>query len=140
MLTKSDIEGIIPHRDPFLLIDSIIECEAGKRAVGVKHINKDDAVFAGHFPGYPVFPGVLIVEAMAQTGAVALLLDEKFKGKIVLFAGIDKLRFKRQVHPPAELRLEVEIQAIRGPIGRGMAKAFVGEELAAQGQLTFAIQ
>lgn len=140
MLNKDAIKKIIPHREPFLMIDEVVEYVAGVSAVAIKRIREDEEVFKGHFPEYPVYPGVLIVEAMAQTGAVALLIDERFRGKVALFAGIDKLRFKKQVHPPAELRLEIKIDRIRGVIGKGEARAFVEDELVAEGELIFAIQ
>lgn len=137
---RTEIMKILPHRDPFLLIDQISECVPGKRASGVSLISEDDPVFEGHFPGYPVYPGVLIVEAMAQTGAVALLVCEKFKGKIALFAGIDKLRFRSQVIPPACLTIEVEIDKIKGPLGKGQGRAYIEDKLVAEGELLFAVQ
>lgn len=139
MLSKDEIKKIIPHREPFLLVDEILEMEPGQRAVGLKRVTGQEDWFRGHFPGYPVMPGVLVVEALAQTGAVAILSMPDMKGKIALFAGIDKMRFKRQVKPGDELRLECEIIKVKGPVGKGSAKATVNGEVAAQGELLFAV-
>jgi 3-hydroxyacyl-[acyl-carrier-protein] dehydratase len=135
-----EIMETIPHRYPFLLIDRIEEVTAGEGAVGYKSVTANEQFFVGHFPDYPVMPGVLVVEALAQVGAVALLSREENQGKLALFAGIDKVRFKRQVRPGDVLRLEVRITKSRGPIGFGEAKATVGDELACTGELMFAIQ
>jgi len=140
MMDVNQIREIIPHRYPFLLVDRIEEMESGKRAVGVKNVSGNEPFFQGHFPDYPVMPGVLIVEALAQVGAVALLSVEENKGKIALFAGIDGVRFKRQVVPGDVLRLEVEITRLKGPVGKGTARATVDGQLAAEGELIFAIQ
>lgn len=137
MLDINQIKEIIPHRYPFLLIDRIIELEAGKKVTAIKNVSANEEFFKGHFPGKPVMPGVLIVEALAQTGAVGVLSLEEYKGKLVLFAGIDKVRFKRQVVPGDQLRLEIEVTKLRSTIGKCDAKAFVGEELALQGELMF---
>jgi 3-hydroxyacyl-[acyl-carrier-protein] dehydratase len=134
------IESILPHRAPFLLVDEVTELEAGKRVVARRNVRADDWWFPGHFPERPVMPGVLIVEAMAQTGAVAVLVEEENRGKIAFFAGIDDCRFKRVVEPGDTLTLVCEIDVVRGPIGRGKATAHVGEELAARGTLTFAME
>jgi 3-hydroxyacyl-[acyl-carrier-protein] dehydratase len=134
------IEEILPHRPPFLLIDEVTELEAGKRVVARRDVRGDDWWFAGHFPERPVMPGVLIVEAMAQTGAVAVLVEEENRGKIALFAGIDDCRFKRIVEPGDTLTLACEIDTVRGPVGRGKATAHVGDELAARATLTFAVE
>ncbi len=139
-LGRAEIEAILPHREPFLLIDEVIELEPGARVVARKTVRPDEWYLAGHFPGRPVMPGVLIVEAMAQTGAVAVLSQEENRGRLALFAGIDDVRFKRIVVPGDELELECTIEAARGPIGRGKATAKVGEELAARGTLTFAVE
>lgn len=139
MLNNIEIQKIIPHRPPFLLVDKILELEPGVKAVGIKNVSINEPFFVGHFPAYPVMPGVLIVEAMAQVGAVALLSLEQFKGKLVLFAGIDGVRFKRQVVPGDQLRMEVELKKIRASIGKGEGRAYVGEELAASGELIFGI-
>lgn len=140
MLNQEQIKEIIPHRDPFLLVDELLELEPGVRAVGIKRLTGDEFWFAGHFPDYPVMPGVLMVEALAQCGACALLSLPENKGKIGLFAGIDKVRFKRQVKPGDELRLECEIITVRGPIGKGAVKATVNGEVAVIGELMFAVQ
>lgn len=139
MLDSKEIQKIIPHRPPFLLVDRILELEPGKKAVGLKNVTIDEPFFLGHFPHYPVMPGVLIVEAMAQVGAVALLSKEENKGKLAYFAGIDGLRFKKQVVPGDQLKMEVIITRLRGSIGKGEAKAYVGEELAVSGEFTFGL-
>ena len=137
---REQIEEILPHRDPFLLIDEVLELEPGKRVVARKRVRADEWYLAGHFPGRPVMPGVLIVEAMAQTGAVAVLSEEENRGRLALFAGIDDVRFKRIVEPGDELELRCDLERVRGPIGRGKASAHVGGELAARGTLTFAVE
>ena len=134
------IEQLIPHRPPFLLVDEIVELEPGKRVVGRREVRADDWWFAGHFPERAVMPGVLTIEAIAQAGAVAVLADEANRGKIPFFAGIDDCRFKRVVQPGDVLTLTCEIDQIRGPIGRGKATAYVADELAARGTLTFAVE
>ena len=139
MLDINDIKNILPHRYPFLLVDRIIELEPGKRVVGLKNVTANEEYFNVHFPGYPVMPGVLIIEALAQTGAVGVLSMDEYKGKLVLFAGIDKVKFRRQVVPGDQLRLEVEVTKLRGRVGKCQAKAFVGEELAVEGELMFAV-
>jgi 3-hydroxyacyl-[acyl-carrier-protein] dehydratase len=131
------IESILPHRDPFLLVDEVVELEAGDRVVARKHVTDDDC--AGHFPGNPIMPGVKMVEALAQCGAVAVLAQERNRGKLALFAGIDDVRFKRIVRPGDELRLECDLETVRGPIGRGKVRASVDGELAVRGTLTFAV-
>ena len=138
-LGRREIEEILPHRDPFLLIDEVVELEPGARVVARKRIRADEWYLAGHFPGRPIMPGVLLVEAMAQTGAVAVLSDEANRGKLALFAGIDDVRFKRIVGPGDEVELTCELERVRGPVGRGKATATVDGELAARGTLTFAV-
>jgi 3-hydroxyacyl-[acyl-carrier-protein] dehydratase len=137
---KDVIESILPHRDPFLLLDEILELEPGRRVVASWAIREDAFWVPGHFPERAVLPGVLIVESMAQTGAVAVLVEEENRGKIAFFAGIDDCRFKRVVEPGDVLTLTCEIDAVRGPIGRGKATAHVGDALAARGTLTFAVE
>jgi 3-hydroxyacyl-[acyl-carrier-protein] dehydratase len=137
---KDVIESILPHRDPFLLVDEVAELEPGRRVIARRSVNADDWWFAGHFPERPVMPGVLIVEAMAQAGAVAVLSEEENRGKLALFAGIDGVRFKRVVEPGDELELTCELERVRGPIGRGKATAKVDGQLAARGTLTFAVE
>lgn len=131
--------AIIPHRYPILMIDRVLEIEAGKRAVAIKNVSANEPVFQGHYPGNPVFPGVLIVEAMAQAGAVALLSQPEYAGKVPLFAGIDEVKFRKPVLPGDQLRLEVEIVTMRRGLGIGHGKAYVGDELKAQAVLKFAL-
>jgi 3-hydroxyacyl-[acyl-carrier-protein] dehydratase len=138
-LDINQIQEILPHRYPFLLVDRILEVEAGKRAVGLKNVTINEPFFQGHFPGYPVMPGVLLVEAMAQVGAVAILSMPDNKGKIGLFAGIDKLRFRQQVVPGDQLRIEVIMDRVRGRIGKGTGKVEVAGKVVAEGELMFAI-
>ncbi len=139
MLSNVDIQKIIPHRYPFLLVDKITSIEYGKKATGIKNVTFNEPFFQGHFPGNPIMPGVLIVEAMAQVGAVAILGMEEYKGKLAVFTGIDGLRFRRQVVPGDTLRMEIEMLAFKRGIGKAKAEAFVGDELAASGELMFAI-
>jgi 3-hydroxyacyl-[acyl-carrier-protein] dehydratase len=139
-LGRDEIEAILPHRDPFLLLDEVVELEPGKRVVARLEVRADAFWVPGHFPERAVMPGVLIVEAMAQAGAVAVLIEEENRGRIAFFAGIDDCRFKRIVSPGETLTLTCEIDTVRGPIGRGKATAHVGEELAARGTLTFAVE
>lgn len=139
MLDITQIKEIIPHRYPFLLIDQILEVEEGKRAIGLKNVTANEEFFNGHFPEYPVMPGVLIVEALAQVGAVAMLIKEDNRGRLAFFAGIDNCRFKKQVRPGDQLRLEVEIMRLRGPIGKGKGIATVNGEVVCETELTFAL-
>lgn len=140
MLDIQDIKEIIPHRYPFLLIDQVEELEEGKRAVGYKNVTINEPFFQGHFPEYPVMPGVLITEALAQMGAVAMLKKEENQGKLAFFTGIDKCRFKRQVVPGDRLKLEVEIVRLKGPMGKGKATATVDGELACEAEIMFALK
>ncbi len=137
--TTQEIMEILPHRHPFLLIDTIEELEPGKRAVGKKCVTFSEPYFAGHFPGNPVMPGVLIIEALAQTGAAAILSLPENKGKTAYFAGIDKAKFKQMVRPGDVLTLETQIIRTKGPIGVGEAVATVDGKLVAKAELTFAI-
>ncbi|MDE7013256.1 MAG: 3-hydroxyacyl-ACP dehydratase FabZ [Kineothrix sp.] len=139
LMTTKEIMEIIPHRQPFLLIDTIEELEPGVRAVAKKCVSYNEPYFAGHFPEEPVMPGVLIVEALAQTGAVALLSQPEFKGKTAYFGAIQSAKFKKKVMPGDVLILETEIVKRKGPVGLGNAKAYVDGKLAVQAELTFAI-
>jgi len=130
------IESLIPHRPPFLLVDEILELEPGKRVVARREVRTDDWWFAGHFPGRPVMPGVLTIEAIAQAGAVAVLADAANAGKVPFFAGIDDCRFKRVVEPGDVLILECEFTRVRSPLAKGQGRALVGEEVAAEALLT----
>lgn len=138
-LNSNEIQEIIPHRYPFLLVDKIVECEPGKMARGIKCVTANEIHFMGHFPQMHVMPGVLIIEALAQTGAVALLMEEENKGKIAFFGGIKKARFKKQVVPGDVLELHCEIITRKGPIGVGNATAYVDGKVAVTAELTFAI-
>jgi 3-hydroxyacyl-[acyl-carrier-protein] dehydratase len=138
-LGRAEIEAIIPHREPFLLLDEVIAIEPGVKVVARKRVRDDEWYLAGHFPGRPIMPGVLMVEAMAQAGAVAVLAEEANRGKLALFAGIDDVRFKRIVEPGDELELTCEVERLRGPVGRGKAKATIDGQLAVRGTLTFAL-
>jgi 3-hydroxyacyl-[acyl-carrier-protein] dehydratase len=137
-LGPAAIRELIPHRYPFLLVDRIEEVEPGVRAVGIKNVTQNEPFFEGHFPDYPVMPGVLIVEALAQIGAVGVMAKEEFRGKLALFAGIDGVRFRRQVIPGDVLRLEVEISRLRGVAGRGKGSATVNGERVCEADLMFA--
>ncbi len=139
MYTAQEIMEIIPHRYPFLMIDTIEELEPGVKALGKKCVSGNEPYFQGHFPGNPVMPGVLIMEALAQVGAVAILSDPQWKGKTAYFAGIDRAKFRKKVIPGDVLTLETEIIKKKGPIGVGRARAFVDGKVAAEAELTFAI-
>jgi 3-hydroxyacyl-[acyl-carrier-protein] dehydratase len=138
MLDAAQIQAIIPHRPPFLLIDRVLELEPGKRIVGQKDVSLSDDFLRGHFPDYPVMPGVLIVEALAQAGAVLVMQDPANAGKLPFFARIDNCRFRQQVRPGDTLRLEVEVTSFRGPVGKARGRALVGDTLACEADLTFA--
>lgn len=139
MLGIKEIEKIIPHRHPFLLVDCIEELVPGERAVGYKSVTFDEPYFAGHFPQEPVMPGVLIIEALAQTGAVAILSKEEYRGKTVYFGAVDHARFRRKVVPGDRLKLVCEVDRVKGPAGRGKAVAYVGEKKAVEAELTFIV-
>ena len=137
-LGAAEIRDLIPHRYPFLLVDRIEELEPGVRAVGVKNVTQNEPFFEGHFPDYPVMPGVLIVEAMAQVGAVGVMAGGEHKDKLALFAGIDGVRFRRQVLPGDVLRMEVRIERLKGRVGRGRGRAEVDGERVCEAELMFA--
>jgi 3-hydroxyacyl-[acyl-carrier-protein] dehydratase len=137
-LGPAEIRDLIPHRYPFLLVDRIEELEPSVRAVGIKNVTQNEPFFQGHFPDYPVMPGVLVVEAMAQVGAVGVMAGGEHKDKLALFAGIDGVRFRRQVLPGDVLRMEVEIERLKGRVGRGRGRATVGDERVCEAELMFA--
>ncbi|MGN0347860.1 MAG: 3-hydroxyacyl-ACP dehydratase FabZ [Lachnospiraceae bacterium] len=139
LLSTKEIMEILPHRSPFLLIDTVEEMEPGVRAVAKKNVTMNEPYFVGHFPGNPVMPGVLIIEALAQTGAVAILSEPQWKGKTAYFAGINGAKFKQKVLPGDTLILETKIVKIKGPIGVGEAVATVDGKLVCKAELTFAI-
>ncbi len=140
ILDTKEIQKIIPHRYPMLLIDKIIELTEGEMAVGIKNVTFNEEFFQGHFPGNPVMPGVLIIEALAQTGAVAILTLDKFKGKTVYFGGIKSAKFKRKVCPGDTLKLVTKISKLKGSFGIGEAIAYVDDEVAAEAELIFAVE
>jgi 3-hydroxyacyl-[acyl-carrier-protein] dehydratase len=137
-LGAAEIRDLIPHRYPFLLVDRIVELEPGLRAVGIKNVTQNEPFFQGHFPDYPVMPGVLIIEAMAQVGAVGVMAGGEHKEKLALFAGIDGVRFRRQVVPGDVLTMEVEIDRLKRRVGRGTGRAAVGGERVCEARLMFA--
>lgn len=138
-LEAADIMRIIPHRYPFLLIDRVVELEPGKRVVAIKSVTANEPQFTGHFPGRPIMPGVLMVEALAQAGAVAVLSLPEYRGKLALFAGIDECRFRRTVLPGDQLLLKVELEKLRGMFGRARAVASVDGEVAVEATISFVI-
>lgn len=139
ILDINEIKKIIPHRYPFLLIDKIIELDKGKKAVGIKNVSVNEYFFQGHFPNNPVMPGVLIIEALAQTGAVAILSIDQFKNKTAYFGGIKKAKFRKKVQPGDTLKLVTEIVNFKGSFGIGKAVAYVEDEIAVEAELMFAI-
>jgi 3-hydroxyacyl-[acyl-carrier-protein] dehydratase len=139
MLTNIDVQNIIPHRYPFLLVDKIIEVEPGKRAVGIKNVTANEPFFQGHFPGNPIMPGVLIVEALAQTACVAGLMLEENKGKLGVFTGIDSMKFRKQVIPGDTLKLEAEFLVFKMGMGKVKVTASVDGNTAAEGEIRFAM-
>ena len=139
VLEAAQIQALIPHRYPFLLVDRIVELEPGKRIVGLKQVSRADGYLQGHFPDYPVMPGVLIVEALAQTGAVLVMHDPANAGKLPFFARIDNCRFRQQVRPGDTLRLEVEVTSFRAPVGKAHARGLVDTTLVCEADLTFAL-
>ena len=139
MLSKEEIKQIIPQREPFLMIDEVEEYIPGEMATAYKYVKEDEWYFKGHFPGNPIMPGVLIVESLAQTGAVSILSLPENKNKNALFGGIDKMKFKKQVVPGDNLKLEVKIIKKKGPIGIGEGIATVDGKIAAKGEFTFAV-
>ncbi len=140
LMTQEEIKKIIPHRDPFLLIDTIEEMEEGKKVVATKHMKEDEFWFKGHFPDYPVVPGVLMLEMMAQAGAVSMLALPENKGKLGFFGGVKEAKFRRQVVPGDTLRIEVEIIKVKGPVGVGKGVCTVNGEKAVSAEITFAIK
>ncbi|MBQ3544370.1 MAG: 3-hydroxyacyl-ACP dehydratase FabZ [Lachnospiraceae bacterium] len=138
-LNSNQIQEILPHRYPFLMVDKIVDFEAGKWAKGIKCVSANEMQFLGHFPKKHVMPGVLIIEALAQTGAVAILVEEENKGKIAFFGGIKKARFRKQVVPGDVLELSCEIISRKGPVGIGNAVATVNGEVAVSAEISFAI-
>ncbi len=136
-LNKEQIKEIIPHRDPFLLVDRVLDLVPGKTAIGEKDVRSDEYYFKGHFPSEPIMPGVLIIESIAQTGAITLLSLPENKGKIVYFGGLKKAKFKRKVVPGDTLRLEVELNKIKEKFGNGFGRAFVGDKLACEAEFIF---
>ena len=139
VLSATEIQNIIPHRYPMLLVDRIIELEPLKRAVGIKNVSMNENFFLGHFPGEPVMPGVLLIEAMAQVGGIAMLYPKENRGKLAFFAGIDRVKFRRPVVPGDQVRMVAEIIKIRGSIGKVWAEAFVDDQLVAEGEFLFAL-
>lgn len=139
MLSITEIQNIIPHRYPFLLVDRILELEPMKRAVGIKNVTVNEEFFQGHFPGQPVMPGVLLLEAMAQVGGVAMLCADEFSGQLAVFAGIDRVKFRKPVVPGDQLRMTAEVIKLRGSMGKIWAEAKVDGQIVAEGEFLFAL-
>ena len=139
VLNAQEIQDIIPHRYPMLLVDRIIELEPLKRAVGIKNVTMNEQFFLGHFPSQPVMPGVLLVEAMAQVGGIAMLCPKEHRGKLAFFAGIDRVKFRRPVVPGDQVRMVAEIIKLRGSMGKVWAEAFVDDQLVAEGEFLFVL-
>ena len=140
-LTKNinEIMEILPHRYPFLLVDKIIEAVPGQKAVGLKNVTFNEPFFQGHFPGRPIMPGVLLLEAMAQVGAVAILLDERFTGKLPMFAGIDAARFRKPVVPGDQLLFTVELLKVKGSLGKAKGVGTINDEVVVEAEILFAL-
>lgn len=139
MLSATEIQEVIPHRYPMLLVDRIIELEPLKRAVGIKNITMNEQFFQGHFPSHPVMPGVLLMEAMAQVAGIAMLYPKEYRGKLAFFAGMDRVKFRRPVVPGDQVKMVAEIIKIRGSMGKAWAEAFVDDQLVAEGEFLFAL-
>lgn len=135
-----EVTSILPHRDPFLLVDKLLELEPGKRAVGVRTVKADEYYFAGHFPGHPVMPGVLLMEAAAQVGACALLSEPRFENCLAFLGGVDKFRFKRPVYPGNILIITTDLVRVMGKMGKGKCTITCNDEVVASGEILFAVQ
>ncbi|MBP2627228.1 MAG: (3R)-hydroxymyristoyl-(acyl-carrier-protein) dehydratase [Firmicutes bacterium] len=139
MLSITEIQNVIPHRFPMLLVDRILELEPMKRAVGIKNVTMNEQFFQGHFPGHPVMPGVLILEAMAQVGGVAMLYPDENRGKLAFFAGMDRVKFRKPVVPGDQLRMIAEVIKVRSGMGKLWVQSFVDDQLVAEGEFLFAL-
>lgn len=139
ILSITEIQSILPHRYPFLLVDRILELEPMKKAVGIKNVTANEEFFQGHFPGHPVMPGALILEAMAQVGGVAMLYNDEFRGQLALFAGMDRVKFRKPVVPGDQLKMTAEVIKLRSSMGKIWAEAYVDGQIAAEGEFLFAL-